>query len=68
VGRVKDALVTGVGVRGRHQTADDAEGIVENFGERREAVGGARRVGDDLIRVRSSLYKIKVKLMIFWGK
>ena len=51
VRRIQNALVTGVGVRGGHQTLDDTESVVENLDERREAVGRARRVGDDLVGV-----------------
>ena len=48
VGRVEDALVTGVGVAGGHGTLDDAELVVEHLGEGREAVGGAGRVGHNV--------------------
>ena len=52
MGRVEDALVTGVGVGGGHEALDDAEVVIEHLGEGRETVGGARRVGDDLVGVR----------------
>ena len=45
---VGHALVVGVGVDRRHQALLDAEGVVEDLGERGEAVGGAGGVGDDL--------------------
>ena len=48
VGRVKDALVTGVGVAGGHGAIFNAKLVVEHLGEGREAVRGARRVGDDV--------------------
>ena len=51
VGRIQDALITSVRVRGGHRTLDDAELVVDHLGERRQAVGGARRVGDNVGRV-----------------
>ena len=51
VGRIQDALVTSVRVRGGHQTLDEAELFVNHLDERREAVGGARRVGNNLVGV-----------------
>ena len=48
VGRIEDALVTSVRVGGGHGTLDDAELVIENLGERREAVRGARRVGNNV--------------------
>jgi len=47
VRRVEDALVARVRVRGRHRSLDDSELVVKHLDERREAVGRARRVGDD---------------------
>lgn len=49
---VEDLLVVGVGVNGVHEAALDAEVVVEDLGERREAVGRARGVGDDVHRGR----------------
>ena len=49
VGQVKDALVVGVGVNGGHQATHDAELVVDNLGGRRQAVGGAGGVGDDMV-------------------
>src|SRR5690606_12062970 len=46
---VLKVLIGGVGVRGHHEAALDAAGVVEDLGERREAVRGARRVGDDVV-------------------
>ena len=37
-------------IRDSHGTLDDAEVFVQNLGERRQAVGGARGVGDDVGR------------------
>ena len=45
---IQDSLITSVGVSGGHGTLDDAEVFVQNLGERRQAVGGARGVGDDV--------------------
>ena len=36
---------------GGHQTLDQTEFVVQDLDERRQAVGRARRVGDDLVRV-----------------
>jgi len=47
---IQDSLVTSVGVSGGHGTLDDAEVFVQNLGKRRQAVGGARGVGDDVGR------------------
>ena len=46
VGKV---LVVGVGVNGGHQAAFDAQLAVQHLGHRRQAVGGARCVGNDLV-------------------
>lgn len=51
VRRVQQALVARVRVRGGHRALDDAELLVEDLDEGSEAVGGARGVGDDLVRV-----------------
>ena len=46
---VGDALVVRVGVDRGHQALLDPERLMKNLGHRRQAVGGARRVGDDLM-------------------
>ena len=46
---ILQVLVGGVGVDGGHQAIDDAETIVENLRERREAVRGAGGVRDDVV-------------------
>ena len=51
VGRIEDALVTSVRVGGGHQALDETKLFVEHLDERRETVGGAGRVGDDLVGV-----------------
>jgi hypothetical protein len=51
VGEVLQALVGRVGVDRRHQAVPDADRLVEHHGHRREAVGRARGVGDDLVRI-----------------
>src|SRR5680860_27821 len=47
---VEDVLVIGVGVDRRHQATLDAERVVDDLGHRRQAVRGARGVGDDVVR------------------
>ena len=49
VRQVEQVLVVRVGVDRRHPALDDAELLVEDLGDRREAVGRARRVGDDVV-------------------
>src|SRR5699024_5349354 len=46
---VLQVLVGGVGVHGGHQATHDADLVVEGLGQRREAVGGAGGVGDDVV-------------------
>src|SRR6516165_4002887 len=47
---VLEALVAGIGVDRRHIAALDADTLVQHMGDRREAIGRARRVRDDLMR------------------
>ena len=50
LGRTVNGLLgSGCSMDGGHQAALDAEGVVQNLGNRGEAVGGARSVGDDLL-------------------
>src|ERR1700676_3461976 len=42
-------LIVGVGMDGGHGAAVNAESVVENFGDRSEAVCGAGSVGDDVV-------------------
>jgi hypothetical protein len=49
VGGVEDDLVVGVAVDGGHDAGGDAEGVVEDFDYRGEAVGGAGGVGEDVV-------------------
>ncbi len=51
VRHVLQALVGGVGVDRRHQAVLDADRVVEHLGHRRQAVGRARGVGDDVVLV-----------------
>ncbi len=44
---VHQRLGAGIGVDGGHGAYGDAEGILQNFGHRRQAVGGAGGHGDD---------------------
>jgi len=46
---VEHGLVAGIGVHGGHEAALDADGVVEHLGDRRQAIGGARRIGDHLV-------------------
>ena len=46
---ILQTLITGVGVDGSHDAALDTEGVIEDFGKRSEAVGGARSVRDDVV-------------------
>ncbi|MNM86413.1 hypothetical protein D3C81_985640 [compost metagenome] len=43
-------LVVGVGMDGGHQPLLDAELAVQHLGDGRQAVGGAGRIGNDLVR------------------
>src|SRR6185312_3407851 len=47
---VLQVLVGGVRVDRGHQATLDAEGVVEDLGQRRQAVGGAGGVADDRLR------------------
>ena len=50
MGRTVDGLLGGGGgVDGGHQTLDDTEIIMDNLGERGQAVGCAGSVGDDSV-------------------
>jgi len=49
VRRVEDDLIVGVAVDRGHDAGLDAEGVVEHLDDGREAVGGAARVGDDVV-------------------
>ena len=49
VRRVEDDLIVGVAVNGGHDARGDAEGVVQDLDDGREAVGGAARVGDDVV-------------------
>mmetsp|Transcript_11270 Transcript_11270/g.26723 ORF Transcript_11270/g.26723 Transcript_11270/m.26723 type:complete len:421 (-) Transcript_11270:32-1294(-) len=52
VGGIQQALVTSIGVGGGHGALHNAELLVEDLNERREAVGGAGRVGDNVLGLR----------------
>lgn len=49
VGHVEDALVVGVGMDGGHVAQLDAEVALQHQGHGRQAVGGARGVGHDVV-------------------
>ena len=58
VRHVLQALVGRVGVDRRHQAVLDADGLVGDLRERREAVRRARRVGDDVVLVGVVLVEV----------
>ena len=49
VGEIQQALITRVGVNGRHEAAFNAEIFKHYLGYRCQAVGGARRIGNDVV-------------------
>jgi len=50
VGRSVNGLLGGGGsVNGGHQTLDNSKVVVDNLGQRRQTVGSARSVGDDVV-------------------
>ena len=48
---VQERLAVGVGVDGGDQAAAEAEAVVQHLDHRGQAVGGAARVGDDVVAV-----------------
>ena len=46
---IKNFLIVGIGVHRRHQALHDAKLAVQHHGDRRQAVGGARGVGNDVV-------------------
>ena len=46
---IQNFLVVGIRVDGGHKTFIDTKSIVQNFGDRRHAVGGAGSIGDDFM-------------------
>src|SRR6478609_1310578 len=55
---VLQVLVTRVGVDRGHEATLDADRVVERLRQRGEAVRGARRVGDDVVRGRVVLVRV----------
>ncbi len=49
VREIEQHLIVRIGMDGRHPSFPDAEALVQDLGERREAVGGARGVRDDVV-------------------
>ena len=47
--QVEQTLIVGIGMDGGHGAAVDAESVLNDFGDGREAVRGARRVGNDVM-------------------
>src|SRR6185437_11837921 len=52
VRKVDEPLVGRVSVNGRHQPVTDADVLVEDSCDRSETVRGARRIGEDVMRLR----------------
>src|SRR3989337_447627 len=52
VGHVEDALVVRIGVDRVHQAAPDGPAVVHDLRRRRQAVGGAAGVADDVVALR----------------
>jgi hypothetical protein len=50
MGQVQNSLIVGIGVDGGHQPSYDAEFLVDDLGKGSQAVGGAGRVGQDVVR------------------
>ena len=48
MGRIQDALVTGVAVGGRHRALDDAECLIQHLHHRSHAIGGAAGVAENV--------------------
>ena len=46
---VEEVLIGGVGVDRAHLAVADADRLVQHLGDGRQAVGGARRVADDVV-------------------
>ena len=55
VQRVHRALVAGIGVHRGHVAVLDADRLVQHVRHRREAIGGAGGVGDDVVLLRQLL-------------
>src|SRR5579862_6843311 len=49
VRKIQNDLVVGIGVDGGHAAGHNFEGIVHHFGNRRQAVGGAGGVGNNVV-------------------
>ncbi|MNF84993.1 hypothetical protein D3C84_673770 [compost metagenome] len=52
---VGQVLIVGVGVDGGHQAAFDSQLAMQHLGHRGQAVGGARCIGDDLVRLAQNV-------------
>src|SRR5690242_17482205 len=49
VREIEQPLIVGIGMDGGHGPAVDAECVLNDFGDRREAIGGAGGVGNDVV-------------------
>jgi len=61
---VQNFLVVGVRVNRCHKTLIDAEGIVQDFGDRGHAVGGAGSVGNDIVFRGSYVFSLTPRTMV----
>ncbi len=58
VRKIENDLVVRIRVDGRHRAADDGEIIVDDFGDRSQAICGARRVRNDVMLCRIVLVMV----------
>ena len=49
---IERRLVVGIGMHRGHESLVDADRVVEHLDDGREAIGGARRIGNDDMRLR----------------
>src|SRR6185369_4215232 len=49
VGKVENDLIVGIGVNGRHGAADDLEIVINHFDDRRQAIGGAGGIRNNVV-------------------
>src|ERR1035438_8345786 len=61
VRKIEDDLVVGVAVDGSHDAADQSDGLKNNLDHRRQAIGGAAGVGDDVVLGRVVLVLVDAK-------
>ena len=49
---IENFLVVGIGMDGGHKTFIDTKRVIQDFCDRRNAVGGAGSIGDDVMFLR----------------